>query len=50
MNKVYVVRRARTELIEDAGSANSSAIGATEGNEERSVRKPHDGGAFIDRP
>jgi len=42
-NKVYVVRRARTELLEDAGSANSSAIGATEDNEERSVRSQHDG-------
>jgi len=41
-NKGHVVRRARTELLEDAGSANSSAIGATEDKEERSVRKPHD--------
>jgi len=41
-NRVYDVRRARTELLEDAGSADSSAIGATEDNEGRSVRKPHD--------
>jgi len=42
-NKVYVVRRARTELLEDAGSPNISAIGATEDKEERSVRSQHDG-------
>ena len=41
-NEVYGVRRARTELLEDAGSADSSAIGATEDNEERSVRSQHD--------
>jgi hypothetical protein len=39
MNKVYVVRRARTEHLEDAGSADSSAIGATEDDEGRSVHK-----------
>src|SRR5205823_642131 len=41
----------RTELLEDAGSANSSAIGATEDKEERCVRsRPDGGGAFFDRP
>ena len=43
MNKVYVVRRARTEHLEDAGSAESSATGATDDNEGRSVRRPPDG-------
>src|SRR5882724_832475 len=46
MNEVHVVRRARTEHLEDAGSAKSSAIGATEDNEERSVRKPPDDGGL----
>jgi len=43
MNKVYVVRRARTELLEDPGNTDSSATGATEDKEERSVRSQHDG-------
>ena len=49
-NKVYVIRRARTELLEDAGSADSSAIGATEDNEERSVRSRLMAWAFFERP
>jgi hypothetical protein len=35
MKEVPAARCARTELLEDAGSVNSGAIGATDDDEER---------------